>query len=166
MFNKAFTLVELIIVIIIVAILAVIAIPKFMDFSYQATVRAEQRVMLEMFAAIQADHAKTYAETGVDQWYQGNPLDLLAHKPEGWRWYGGWYANDVTYIFCPHCTSISPDYQGPGVVFGYRRSYSDPTYPGYPSSQCQPKAGNVWVHGDKHDNAWHSGGIFITDWNP
>jgi len=162
--EKAFSLVELVIVIIILASLAVIAIPKFIDLSYQAIVRSEQRVMLEMLGAIQADHAKTFAQTGVDQWYQGDPFDLLTTgMPAGWhllRYTPTWAEGDIIYILCPHASSDSADNPGDGAVFLYRRSKTTPTY----GPEVEP--GQVWLYRDYHGKRRHPDYIPVDKWNP
>lgn len=162
MLKKAFTIVELVIAIVIIGILAAIVIPKYLDFSYQATVRAEQRVMLEVLGAVNSDYAKNITGGSV-QWYQGNPLDLLAQVPQGWYVKNQWYSGDAMYIFCPHCTSTNPDNPGSGAVFVYRRSATTPTY------YATLKVGEIRVYRDWHGGIKHFGysnDRALSNWNP
>lgn len=157
--KQAFTLVEVVIVVLVIGILAAIALPKFIDLSYKATVRSEQRVMLEMLGAINLNHAKTYADTGIDRWYQDDPLGLLSFVPTGWRTsdvLGG--GGDVAYIFCPHCTNLNIDTPGPGATILYRRSKTTPSY----LPEVEP--GQVWLFQDRHGGTGNSG--YMPDYMP
>lgn len=164
--KKAFTFVELIITILILGILAVIAVPKFVDFSKQAIVRAEQRVMVEVLGAIRLNNAQSIAN-GSNQWYQDNPLNLLIQAPRGWYFRNQWYQNDVCYIFCPHSTSYAePQYPGPGAVFAYRRSEIN-----YPRYYPELRAGQIRVYQNHHPGTqefshYPDGDRDLSDWNP
>jgi hypothetical protein len=154
-----------VVVILVLGVLATIAIPKFLNLNYQATVRAEQRVMLEVRSALHADRAKNITEGcqryGFDDYYAEDNLiyRLLAMAPPDWK-QTEWYSSDVTYLMCPHCTSMSPDAPGPGAVIAFRARMWTPGY--YPSLQ----RGQMKVYRDRHGGVDHPSGMDISQWKP
>ncbi len=83
MLNKAFTLVEIVIVILILGIVAAAVTPKILSLREDARYSAEECVIGALKEAVQR-----YIVLHEGKVYQGDPFDLLAVRPEGWTTFG------------------------------------------------------------------------------
>ena len=136
MVKRSFTLVELVIVIFVIGIMAVAAHAKLSKLISYAKAASDDAVIGALQSAIILEHAKRVAEgENPDEWYTGNPFELLTNPPpykliESSYYYVGdgknWalvgppifrFSQYYWQIFCPHCVNIP--YQTKGNKYAY-----------------------------------------------
>lgn len=164
--NKAFTLIELVMVIVVLGILAAISLPKFYTtFKKRAIEKSEDYVIGVLSTAIKTKQCYT-AIDGTESYpcYDGSELFALLEKappyiqigtttsdltinPDGIRWRYRWAGEWTSWhILCPHWNGSSVWGQGQAATKGRRYNYCyGANYPQYGHLPTVHKPGDVWV---------------------